>query len=59
MASDFLWMHLSITHGFRTGLYDAPGDVGQFGVPGIAEEITQVAPMPDVDTMDRIIAALS
>ena len=46
-------------HGFRTGLYDAPGDVGQFGVPGIAEEITQVAPMPDVDTMDRIIAALS
>ena len=46
-------------HGFRTGLYDAPADVGHFGVTGIAEEITQVAPMPDALTMERIIEALS
>ena len=29
------------------------------GVSGIAEELTQVAPMPDANTMDRIIKALS
>lgn len=45
-------------HGFRTGLYDAPSSIEQFGVPGVAAEITQVAPMPDAATMERIIAAL-
>lgn len=46
-------------HGFRTGLYDAPVDVEHFGVPGLAQEITQVAPMPDAAVMEKIIAALS
>ncbi len=46
-------------HGFRTGVYDTPTDAAHFGVPGIAEELTQVAPMPDANTMDRIIKALS
>lgn len=46
-------------HGFRTGLYDAPGDIAAFGVPGVAQEITLVAPMPDAATMDRIIQSLS
>ena len=46
-------------HGFRTGVYDTPADIEHFGVSGIAAEITQVAPMPDANTMDRIIKALS
>lgn len=46
-------------HGFRTGVYDTPSDSGRFGVDGVAEEITQVAPMPDAGTMNRIIEALS
>ncbi len=45
-------------HGFRTGLYDAPADVEHFGVPGVAKEITQVAPMPDAAAMEKIIEAL-
>lgn len=45
-------------HGFRTGLYDAPVSPEQFGVSGLAEEITQVAPMPSVDVMERIIQEL-
>ena len=45
-------------HGFRTGLYDAPSSIEQFGVPGVAQEITQVAPMPDAATMEEIIDAL-
>ena len=45
-------------HGFRTGVYDTPSAGEHFGVPGLAEEITQVAPMPDADTMDQIIKAL-
>ena len=45
-------------HGFRTGVYDTPTDAAHFGVPGLAEEITQVATMPDADTMDKIIEAL-
>ena len=36
-----------------------PTDAARFGVSGIAEELTQVAPMPDANTMDRIIKALS
>lgn len=46
-------------HGFRTGVYDTPTDAEHFGVSGIANEITQVAPMPDANTMDQIIKALS
>ena len=46
-------------HGFRTGVYDTPTDAAHFGVSGIAEELTQVAPMPNANTMDRIIKALS
>lgn len=46
-------------HGFRTGLYDTPSDPEQFGVPGLAAEITRVSPMPDADTMAAIIQALS
>ena len=46
-------------HGFRTGVYDTRVDAAHFGVDGIAEEITQVAPMPDAKTMERIIEALS
>ena len=46
-------------HGFRTGVYDAPTDTAQFGVEGVAEEVTQVAPMPGAPVMEAIIAALS
>ena len=46
-------------HGFRTGVYDVPSDTEHFGVDGVAEQVTQVAPMPDADTMDQIIKALS
>ena len=45
-------------HGFRTGVYDTPTDVAHFGVSGLAKEITQVAPMPDANTMEQIIKAL-
>lgn len=45
-------------HGFRTGVYDTPTDAEHFGVAGLAKEITQVAPMPDANTMDQIIKAL-
>ena len=45
-------------HGFRTGVYGRPTDSKHFGVAGLADEITQVAPMPDADTMDKIIKAL-
>ena len=45
-------------HGFRTGLYDAPTET-DFDVPGLAQEVTRVAPMPDAATMERIIDALS
>lgn len=46
-------------HGFRTGVYDTPTDAEHFDVSGIAGELTQVVPMPDADTMDQIIKALS
>lgn len=45
-------------HGFRTGVYDTPSEADHFDVRGIADEITQVAPMPDADTMNIIIDAL-
>ena len=43
----------------RQGVYDAPTDTAQFGVAGVAEEVTQVAPMPGASVMEAIIAALS
>lgn len=46
-------------HGFRTGWYDAPTDVAQFGVPGVAEEITQVVAMPSAGVMEQIMQGLS
>ena len=46
-------------HGFRTGVYDAPTDIGQFGVDGVAQEVTQVVSMPSAAVMDQIIQALS
>lgn len=45
-------------HGFRTGVYDTPTGTNDFNVEGIAEELTQVSPMPDADTMQAIIDAL-
>ena len=42
-----------------TASYDAPTDTAQFGVEGVAEEVTQVAPMPGAPVMEAIIAALS
>lgn len=45
-------------HGFRTGVYDMPSGDDVFGVDGIADEITQVAAMPDADTMEKIMDAL-
>ena len=35
-----------------------PTDADHFGVSGIAPEITMIAPMPDSETMERIIEAL-
>ena len=45
-------------HGFRTGLYDTPSDAEHFGVSGVADTLTQVAPMPDANTMEKILEAL-
>ena len=45
-------------HGFRTGLYDTPSDAEHFGVSGVADTLTQVAPMPDANTMNQILEAL-
>ena len=45
-------------HGFRTGINGSASDTGQFGVEGIAPEVTRVMNMPDAATMERIIEAL-
>lgn len=45
-------------HGFRTNVYDAPTDTDHFGVNGLAKDITRVMPMPDAQTMNRILDAL-
>ena len=37
----------------------APTDIGQFGVDGVAQEVTQVVSMPSAAVMDQIIQALS
>ncbi|MGI5888485.1 MAG: hypothetical protein ACOX6J_03800 [Oscillospiraceae bacterium] len=46
-------------HGFRTGVYGVPTDTQHFGVDGICDDVTQIVPMPDADTMEKIINALS
>ncbi len=43
-------------HGFRTGIPGISQDPSIFGVPGVMPDITQVIPMPDVDTMEKIIS---
>lgn len=45
-------------HGFRTNVYTKGGDHSGFGVKGVADEVTQVMPMPDVATMEQIMQAL-
>lgn len=45
-------------HGFRTNVYDALTDGDHFGVDGVADNINQVAPMPDAATMNKILEAL-
>lgn len=45
-------------HGFRTGIGGAASGTEQFGVEGVADEVTRVMNMPDADTMERIIEAL-
>ena len=45
-------------HGFRTGINGSASGTEQFGVEGVAEQVTRVMNMPDADTMERIIEAL-
>ena len=45
-------------HGFRTGFNGSASGTEQFGVEGVAEQVTRVMNMPDADTMERIIEAL-
>lgn len=45
-------------HGFRTNVYDALTDGSHFGVDGLAQEINQVASMPDATVMNQILDAL-
>ena len=45
-------------HGFRTGINGSASGTEQFGVDGVADEVTRVMNMPDADTMERIIEAL-
>ena len=44
-------------HGFRTGVADADS-AASFGVEHVARSITRVAPIPNYETMARIIAYL-
>ena len=46
------------SHGFRTGVYGTAMDAAGFGVDGVAEDITRIAPMPDVDVMQQIMEYL-
>ena len=46
------------SHGFRTGVYGTSMDAAGFGVDGVAEDITRIAPMPDVDVMQQIMEYL-
>ena len=45
-------------HGFRTGVDGLASGTKQFGVDGVAGQVTRVMNMPDADTMERIIEAL-
>lgn len=46
-------------HGFRMSAQDLSVEADRFGVRGLAPRVTQVAPMPDAETMDLIIKTLS
>jgi hypothetical protein len=46
-------------HGFRTGVGTSDADVSQFQVDGLQSVVHQVAQMPDAQTMQKIINALS
>lgn len=46
-------------HGYRTSYYGAGSEINQFGVDGVATDLTQIAPMPDSAVMSEIIDALS
>ena len=45
-------------HGFRTGVYDAPTDTAQFGVEGVAEEVTLVAPKSIVRSEGKAVRVI-
>lgn len=45
-------------HGYRTSVYKKGSDNSKFGVSGVADDITMVMPMPDVNTMHKIINSL-
>ena len=45
-------------HGFRMGVQDVSLEADAFGVDGLVPKVTRVAPMPDAETMDRLITAL-
>ena len=45
-------------HGFRTGVSSDKMDVSRFDVPGVLQQVTRVAPMPDAETMLKILSAL-
>lgn len=53
VLQDLAWT----AHGFRGKL----GGVGSvnLGIPGVPEQLDQIAPMPDAETMDRILNRLS
>lgn len=46
-------------HGFRTGNYSITEDVKEIKVPGVAEDVTSVTPVPSFDVMEKIIEGLS
>lgn len=45
-------------HGFRTGVAGTQLNTDSFGVEGVPEQVIRVMPMPDFQTMDRIIQSL-
>lgn len=46
-------------HGFRTGIANASADTGKLSVSGIVPVVNKVINMPDADTMEKLIDALS
>ncbi|MDO5037892.1 MAG: hypothetical protein Q4E37_06305 [Tissierellia bacterium] len=50
---DMAWKN----HGFRT-VVSGTGSSGLYEIPGLADDITQVMPMPDIQTMLTLMAAV-